>query len=87
MASPASDLNILRYVQNHTLDEPINDAMNQALGGEMEPPYDGVAELWWETEDILMAAMQTEAGAAAGAALLEDENKFMNYVWEKRKEL
>jgi uncharacterized protein (TIGR02118 family) len=78
VASHASDLNILRYVQNHTIDSPINDAMNQARGGEMEPPYDGVAELWWENDEILAEALQSEAGAAAGAALLEDENRFID---------
>ncbi|MDK1025005.1 MAG: EthD domain-containing protein [Gammaproteobacteria bacterium] len=78
VASHSSDLNILRYVQNHTLDDPLNETMNQARGGEMEPPYDGVAELWWEEEDVLMEALQSEAGIAAGAALLEDENRFID---------
>lgn len=78
VASHSSDLNILRYVQNHTLDDPINEAMNQARGGNMEPPYDGVAELWWDNEEVLMEALQSEAGMAAGAALLEDENRFVD---------
>jgi len=37
-----------------------------------------VAELWWETEDLLEANMASEAGRAAGAALLEDERKFID---------
>jgi hypothetical protein len=78
VASHATNLNILRYVQNHTLEDPINAAMSQARGGEMETPYDGVAELWWENEDTLMAALQSEAGAGAGAALLEDEKRFID---------
>lgn len=41
----ATTLNILRYVQNHTLDDPLNEQMSRARGG-MEPPYGGVAELW-----------------------------------------
>jgi len=78
VASHSSNLNIARYVQNHTQDDPLNELMNQARGGEMEKPYDGVAELWWETEEKLMEALQSEAGAIAGAALLEDEQRFVD---------
>jgi len=78
VASVSSDLNIQRYVQVHTIDDPANEAMNQARGGEMEPIYDGVAELWWESEATLAKAMESEKGATAGAALLEDERKFVD---------
>jgi uncharacterized protein (TIGR02118 family) len=77
VASFATDLNILRYVQTHTLDEPINAAVQNARGN-MEPHYDGVAELWWSTESDLEAALQSTAGQAAGAALLADEAKFID---------
>ncbi len=77
VASFANDLNILRYVQTHTLDDPANEAAQQARGN-MEPHYDGVAELWWSTEAELEAAMQTEAGKAAGAVLLKDEATFID---------
>lgn len=77
VAGFAGDLNILRYVQTHTLDDPINQAAQQARGN-MEPHYDGVAELWWSTEAELEAALASEAGAAAGAALLEDERTFID---------
>jgi len=77
VASFAEDLNILRYVQTHTIDGPANEAAQKARG-DMEPHYDGVADLWWSTEAELEAAMQSEAGQAAGAALLEDEAKFID---------
>jgi uncharacterized protein (TIGR02118 family) len=77
VASFAEDLNILRYVQTHTLDDPANEAAKKARGN-MEPHYDGVAEVWWSTEAELDAALQSEAGQAAGAALLEDEAKFID---------
>ena len=77
VASFASDLNILRYVQTHTLDDPGNAAAQNARGS-MEPHYDGVAELWWSTEADLESAMASEAGQAAGAALLADEQKFID---------
>src|SRR5271168_986154 len=70
-------LNILRYVQVHTLDDPINDALAAARGG-VEPPYDGVAELWWTTREALTATFGGALGKAAAAELLEDEKRFID---------
>jgi len=39
--------------------------------------YDGVAELWFESEAAL-AANTSEAAVKAGAELLEDEKKFID---------
>ncbi len=77
VAGFAGDLNILRYVQTHTIEDGANAAAQSARGN-MEPHYDGVAELWWSTEADLEAAMASDAGKAAGAALLKDEAKFIN---------
>ena len=77
VASHARHLNALRYVQVHTIDDPANEAMAKARGG-MEPPYDGVAEVWWENRDALVAAMETPEGRAAGRALAEDEARFID---------
>lgn len=77
VASHSTHLGILRYVQLHTLDSPINDALAEARGG-MEEPYDGVAELWWENLDTLAAATSSDAGRAAGTELLEDEKNFID---------
>jgi hypothetical protein len=70
-------LGVLRYTQTHRLDDPMNDAMARARGG-MEPPYDGVAELWWESEEAFRGASATEAGRRAGATLLADEAEFID---------
>jgi hypothetical protein len=43
-------------------------------------PYDGVAELWLDSLDDLAAATATPAGAAAGAALWEDERRFIDHA-------
>ena len=77
VASFAEDLNILRYVQTHTIEDGSNEKAQQARGN-MEPHYDGVAEVWWSTEDELEAAVASEAGKVAGAALLEDEATFID---------
>ena len=71
-------LRIRRYVQSHTIDTPVNAmlrASRQTAG-----PYDGVAELWWESLDDLGAAMATAEGQAAGAKLLEDEARFIDFA-------
>ena len=77
VAKHAQHLNVLRYVQVHTLEDPANDAMAAARGG-MEPPYDGVAELWWRTREDLAAGLGSEEGQAAGDELLEDERRFID---------
>lgn len=77
VAGHARHLDVLRYVQCHTRDDEANQAMAAARGG-MEPPYDGVAELWWENVDALEKAMGTEDGRRAGEALLEDEKNFID---------
>ena len=77
VASLATTLDIRRYVQVHALEDPLNDALREARGG-MEPIYDGVAELWWDSEEAMQAAMASEAGQAGAAELLEDEAKFID---------
>ena len=77
VASHAQHIGALRYMQVHRMDHALNEPMAVSRGG-MEPPYDGVAELWWESEEALAGALATGAGAAAGAALLEDERRFID---------
>ncbi|HSG90384.1 MAG TPA: EthD domain-containing protein [Pseudomonadales bacterium] len=77
VASFATAMDVRRYVQVHAVEDPVNDAMAAARGG-MEPIYDGVAELWWDSEDALRAALEAPAGQAAAAALLEDEARFID---------
>ena len=49
VASLATDMGLLRYVQTHTITDAMNQVAQEARG-EMEPEYDGVAELWWASE-------------------------------------
>ena len=79
VASFATTLGIQRYVQVHTIDDPANEAMANARGG-MEAPYDGVAELWWDSEHALEHALADPLGQAASAALLEDEGQFIDFA-------
>ena len=74
----ADTLRIRRYVQLHTLDHPLNAGL-QASRGSGEP-YDGVAELWWDSADDLGAAQTSPAGQVASRALLEDEQRFIDHA-------
>lgn len=74
--SHAVALRIGGYVQLHTTTTPLNDLLRSSRGGPEE--YDGVAELSWDSLEDLTAAMSTPEGAAAGAALLEDERRFID---------
>jgi len=77
VASLQTRLDIVRYTQTHRLDDSLNAAMAKARG-EMEPPYDGVAELWWESEESLRAASSTALGRRGGQTLLADEAEFID---------
>ena len=74
--SHAATLHIRRYVQTHTDDLPLTDALRATRGA--PEPYDGVAELWWDSADALAAATASDAGRQAGLALLEDERRFID---------
>jgi len=69
-------LNLRRYVQTHTLDSDLN-AQLAAARGTVEA-FDGVAELWWESLDDLIAALGSEDGQRANAELAADEARFID---------
>jgi uncharacterized protein (TIGR02118 family) len=72
----AAALGIRRYVQAHTLHEPLNAALQGSRGG--PDPYDGVAELWWDGRAAFEAAVGSPAGREASRLLLEDERRFID---------
>ena len=76
VAKHGKALDILRYVQVHTIEDPLND-LTSGPRGTMKP-YDGVAELWWASREALLAANSTPEGLAAARELLEDEKKFID---------
>ncbi|HTO05687.1 MAG TPA: EthD domain-containing protein [Myxococcota bacterium] len=86
----AAALRIQRYVQTHTLLGDAADALRATRGG--PPGYDGVAELWWKSEEDIAAALGTPAGVEAGRILLEDERKFIDLAnsplfWAREREI
>ena len=41
--------------------------------------YDGVAEVWFESEHALLEGISSPEGQKLGAALLEDESNFIDH--------
>ncbi|MEM7229796.1 MAG: EthD domain-containing protein [Planctomycetota bacterium] len=67
-----------RYVQSHTITSPVNDAFRSSR--DMIQEYDGVAEVWFESEEDMISAMSTPEGESLAAALLADETNFLDHA-------
>jgi uncharacterized protein (TIGR02118 family) len=74
----AAVLGIRKYVQVHTLPGPVSQALAASRGA--PEPYDGVAELWFDSAEALMASTASPEGAAAGRELLADEKRFIDHA-------
>ena len=72
----AAVLRIRRYLQLHTLEAPLQDALRASRGG--PEAFDGVAELWWDSQEDLEAVLRDPDGQRAAAELLEDERRFID---------
>jgi uncharacterized protein (TIGR02118 family) len=76
VADRAEVLEIRRYVQLHTFDQPgLHRALQSRNGGAPEP-YDGIAELWFDSLDRLGG--DNPAKRQAADELLADERNFID---------
>lgn len=66
-----------KYVQSLTLDTPLNEGLRASR--DMQAEYDGVAEVWFESEQDLVEGMSSAEGQKLGEALLEDEKNFIDH--------
>ena len=73
----ASDMRAKKYVQSLTVNTPLNEGLRSSRG--MLPEYDGVAEVWFESEEDLIEAMSSPEGQKLSVALLEDEGRFIDH--------
>ena len=73
----AADMRAKKYIQSHTLETPVNEELKKSRG--MIPEYDGVAEVWFESEEDMLAGMSSPAGEELSAALLKDESNFIDH--------
>ncbi len=81
-------LGMTRYVQLHRLRGDLADGMRRARRA--PEPYDGVAELWWQSEETWRTASRNPEAREANRLLLEDEAKFIDLanspLWLNREE-
>lgn len=73
----APTLRIRRYTQSHYFSDPRLSAAVAARGCEAGL-YDGVAELWWDSVEDIIAAGASPEGRASGRRLLADEKNFID---------
>ena len=73
----ASIMRAKRYVQSHTLSSGLNQGMRESRG--MMAEFDGVAEVWFDSEQDLMEAMGSVEMAELGPKLVSDENNFIDH--------
>ena len=73
----AETMRAKKYVQSLTIDTPLNEGLRASRG--MLPEYDGVAEVWFESEQDLMEAMSSPKGQELSTALLQDESNFVDH--------
>lgn len=66
-----------RYVQAHTVQPELNVALAGTRG--TAEAFDGLAEIWWDSLDAFLAASTSEEGLRAGATLMEDEARFIDF--------
>ena len=74
----ASVMRTRKYIQSHTLSSPLNAGMRESRG--MMEEFDGVAEVWFESEQDLMEAMGSTEMAELGPKLVADENNFIDHA-------
>ncbi len=67
-----------RYMQDHTVDSPMNEFLQESRG--MVEAFDGIAHVWFESEEAFVAAMSSEEGQKLGAVLHADESKFIDHA-------
>jgi uncharacterized protein (TIGR02118 family) len=72
----AKAVGILKYVQSQGVIHPVNDLLARSRGS--PAGYDGVAEIYYQSNEALAQAMFDRAARTAGIALLEDEKHFID---------
>jgi uncharacterized protein (TIGR02118 family) len=76
VASVADELKIRRYVQLHSL--PAEASAGLRASRSAPEDYDGVAELWFDSLEVLAENGRRPEAQAAAALLLEDERRFID---------
>jgi uncharacterized protein (TIGR02118 family) len=78
VAQRARQLGIRRYVQSHTISDSLLNGLAEQRGFVGEP-FDGVAELWFDSAEVLYQSENIPASSLQAAKdLLADEAAFID---------
>jgi uncharacterized protein (TIGR02118 family) len=77
VSARSGDMGMRRYVQSHLIPSPMTAGLERARGWPPNP-FQGVAEVWWDSEEAMAAAFATAQGGDAGHKLAEDEKQFLD---------
>ncbi len=72
-------LGVKRYIQVHTLDTPLRDAIVGPREGLVDE-FDGIAEMWFESEEAIQRDWSTDRAAEYAEAFFEDEKNFIDWT-------
>jgi hypothetical protein len=75
--SVAKKIGALKYVQSHLCAPGLNHALRDSR--QLAEAYDGVTEVWWESEETMTEAMGTADGSEGMELLLKDESTFIDF--------
>ena len=75
--SVAKALNAVKYIQSHTVLPERNQALRESRG--LEPPYDGITEVWYPSPGEPREEVSAEERQAAAKLLFDDESRFIDF--------
>jgi len=75
--SVAKDIAAVKYIQSHTVAPQLNKLIQESR--DLPPPFDGITEVWYESADVAMAAINSPEGQKAMKLLIDDESKFIDF--------
>ena len=73
----APAMGIVKCIQSHKFPSSVMDHFSKDRGWAGAP--DGVAEAWWESEESMIAALNTPEGREASRILKADEERFFDH--------
>ena len=76
--SHAETLRIKRYIQTPMIQDESLQGRIRSGRGSLEVTFDGLAELWCDSLEDMLAARASEEGKAAIRAIVEDEHRFID---------
>ncbi len=73
----AEKLGAKKYIQSLTIDSPLNQGLKESRG--MLAEFDGMAEVWFDSEQALVEGMSSTEGQQIAAALQANESNFIDH--------